>query len=101
MGGHYVLDCMMLAKRLPNVFFDTSYSLLYYQKSSIPNNMVYAMHSMKFDRVFYGSDYPDRPILASLNQSLDFLTSQGLTEMQLSKIMGGNIMDFFGWVEPK
>ena len=42
MGGHYVLDFMMLAKRLTNVYFDCSYSLLYYQGSSVPKNMVYA-----------------------------------------------------------
>jgi predicted TIM-barrel fold metal-dependent hydrolase len=99
MGGHYVLDFMMLAKRLPNVFFDISYSLLYYQKSSIPNNMVYAMHSMKFDRIFYGSDYPDRDIAPSLNLSLEFLSSQGLNEVQLSKIMGSNACEFFGWTD--
>ena len=98
MGGHYVLDFMMLAKRLPNVYLDTSYSLLYYQKSTVPINMVYAMHSMKFDRIFYGSDYPDRDINTSLRQSLDFLISQGLSDEQLSKIMGGNACKFFGWM---
>ncbi len=99
MGGHYVIDFMMLAKRLPNVFFDISYSLLYYQKSSIPINMVYAMHSMRFDRIFYGSDYPDRPIASSLKQSLAFLTGQGLTDEQLAKIMSRNACEFFGWTD--
>lgn len=99
MGGHYVLDFMMLAKRLPNVYLDTSYSLLYYQKSSVPINMVYAMHSMKFDRIFYGSDYPDRNIDSSLRQSLDFLVSQELSDEQLSKIMGINACKFFGWMD--
>jgi predicted TIM-barrel fold metal-dependent hydrolase len=99
MGGHYVFDFMMLAKRLPNVFFDISYSWLYYQKSSIPVNMVYAMRSMKFDRIFYGSDYPDRPIATSLQQSLEFLAGQGLTDEQFAKIMSGNACDFFGWTD--
>jgi predicted TIM-barrel fold metal-dependent hydrolase len=40
MGGHHVLDFMMLAKRLPNVYMDTSYSLLYYRGSAVPANMV-------------------------------------------------------------
>lgn len=101
MGGHYVLDFMMLAKRLPNVYFDISYSLLYYQKSSIPKDMVYAMHSMKFDRIFYGSDYPDRPIATSLKSSIDFLISQDMSGEQLAKIMGGNARVFFGWDDLK
>lgn len=97
MGGHYVLDFMMLAKRLPNVYFDLSYSLLYYQSSSIPGDMAYAMRSMKFERTFYGSDYPDRPIASSLEMSLQFLHSQGIFEVDLAKIMGRNAQDFFGW----
>jgi predicted TIM-barrel fold metal-dependent hydrolase len=97
MGGHYVLDFMMLAKRLPNVYLDTSYSLLYYQNSSIPGDMVYAMRSMKFDRIFYGSDYPDRPIKDSLKLSQQFLRNQGLKIDEMDKIMGRNARDFFGW----
>ncbi len=99
MGGHYVLDFMMLAKRLPNVFFDISYSFLYYRKSSIPADMVYAMHSMRFERIFYGSDYPDRPIGLSLQQSMDSLVTQGLSNEQLAKIMGSNVCEFFGWAD--
>lgn len=97
MGGHYVMDFMMLAKRLPNVYFDLSYSLLYYQNSSIPNDMIYAMRSMKFERIFYGSDYPDRSIAHSLEMSLQFLRSRGLSENDLAKIMAKNAQDFFGW----
>ena len=97
MGGHHVIDFMMLAKRLPNVYFDFSYSLLYYQKSSIPNKMVFAMRSMKFDRIFYGSDYPDRTIKDTLNGSVKLLQEQGLDELNLSKVMGFNAKLFFGW----
>jgi len=97
MGGHHVIDFMMLAKRLPNVYFDFSYSLLYYQNSSVPTDMVYAMRSMKFQRIFYGSDYPDRTISASLDGTLDYLSGQGLDKEALGKIMGLNALDFFGW----
>lgn len=97
MGGHHVLDFVVLAKRLPNVYLDISLSLLYYQASSIPGNMVYAMRCMKFDRIFYGSDYPDRPISTTLEMSLQFLRSQGLSEVELDKIMAQNAQEFFGW----
>ena len=97
MGGHHVIDFMMLAKRLPNVYFDISYSLLYYQTSSIPKDIVYAMWSMKFNRIFYGSDYPDRPVATSLALSREFLLQQGISEEDFDKIMGGNAQDFFGW----
>lgn len=96
MGGHHVFDFMMLAKRLPNVYFDFSYSLLYYQNSSVPNDMVYAMRSMGFKRIFYGSDYPDRTISASLDGTLSYLSGQGLDKEELGQIMGLNAREFFG-----
>ena len=95
MGGHYVLDCMMLAKRLPNVYMDMSYSLLYYQNSSVTDDMVYAMRSMQFDRIFYGSDYPDRPIGVTLNSSIKILREKGVSEEDLNKLLSTNAIQFF------
>jgi predicted TIM-barrel fold metal-dependent hydrolase len=97
MGGHHVIDFMMLAKRLPNVYMDVSYSLLYYRGSSVPMNMVYAMRSMRFERVFYGSDYPDRPLGDSLRSSLEVLRVYGLDDTELQKLLFTNIVRFFGW----
>jgi predicted TIM-barrel fold metal-dependent hydrolase len=99
MGGHYVLDFMMLAKRLPNVYMDMSYSLLYYQNSSVTDDMVYAMNSMKFDRIFYGSDYPDRPIAVSLNNSVKILSEKGVSEEALTKLLSTNAIQFFNLTE--
>jgi predicted TIM-barrel fold metal-dependent hydrolase len=97
MGGHHVIDFMMLAKRLPNVYLDMSYSLLYYRGSSVPMNMVYAMRSMGFERIFYGSDYPDRPLLESLQGSLEVLRTHGIGEVELRKLLAINAINFFGW----
>lgn len=96
MGGHHVLDFMMLAKRLKNVYLDFSYSLLYYGSSSIPGDMVYAMRSMRFERIFYGSDYPDRTIAATLEGTRRTLQQHGLSEAAMARLMGGNAQDFLG-----
>lgn len=97
MGGHHVLDMMMLAKRLPNIYFDTSYSLLYYRGSGIEKALVYAMRSMRFQRVFYGSDYPDRSISDTLSQTIEVLHSEGIDDEAMHRIMYQNAKDFFGW----
>jgi len=99
MGGHHVLDFMMLAKRLPNVYMDMSYSLLYYRSSAVIMNMVYAMRSMRFDRIFYGSDYPDRALGESLKSSLEVLRANGVGELELQKLLASNVCRFFGWSE--
>ena len=95
MGGHYVLDFMMLAKRLPNVYMDCSYSLLYYQGSPTLKNLVYAMKSMKMNRIFYGSDYPDREIKESLELSCKVLREEGITGSELHKLLYENANIFF------
>lgn len=97
MGGHHVIDMMMLAKRLPNVYFDFSYSLLYYQGSSVPKDMIYAMKSMKFDRIFYGSDYPDRSIADTFTASYDYLKENGISSDNLEKLFSTNFTRMMEW----
>jgi predicted TIM-barrel fold metal-dependent hydrolase len=94
MGGHYVFDFLMLAKRLPNVYMDTSYSLLYYQGSSVPSDIVYAMRSMRFEKVFYGSDYPDRSVKQSLDLSIQFL-EKFLSVSEMENILFKNANTLF------
>ena len=76
---------------------DLSYSLLYFQSSSIPDNMIYAMKSMKFNKIFYGSDYPDRSVTETLQKSLEFFESKKLTSKEVDKILFLNAKDFYGW----
>ncbi|QUI70396.1 amidohydrolase family protein [Pseudoalteromonas sp. M8] len=93
MGGHKVIDFMMLAKRLPNVFMDCSYSLLYYRGSSVVDDLMYAMKSMRYDRIFYGSDYPDRSLSDSLTQSLEQFKKYNVQGEALEKILVQNFED--------
>jgi len=97
MGGHHVIDMMMLAKRLENVYFDFSFSLLYFQGSSIPQNIVYAMNSMRFERIFYGSDYPDRSIETTLLSSIEVLKNLKVNDIQLEKLLYSNFKEFMAW----
>jgi len=97
MGGHYVLDFMMLAKRLENVYMDFSYSLLYYKDNSTISDIIYSMKSMKFNKIFYGSDYPDRSIINSYKMSKDILIKHGLSDLELDKLFFSNSNKFFNW----
>jgi predicted TIM-barrel fold metal-dependent hydrolase len=97
MGGHRVLDFLMLAKELANLYFDISFSLLYYRGSSVPRDMAFAMRSLRFQRVFYGSDYPDRPVGDALKESLSLLRAEGLKNEEIERIAFLNAQEFFGW----
>lgn len=96
-GGHYCIDFMMLAKRLPNVWFDLSYSLLYYAGSSVISNLLYCCRSMKYQRVMYGSDYPDRDIASTVRMSLEVFESSGIAKPDLDRLLVHNALECFGW----
>ena len=96
-GGHHCLDLMMLAKRLPNVWFDLSYSLLYYAGSPVVGNLLYCCRSMQYRRIFYGSDYPDRSIRSTLDLSLRTFAEHGVVGEPLDALMWRNAEEFFGW----
>ncbi len=97
MAGHKVLDAMMLAKRTPNIYFDTSYSLLYYRGSSVPADLVYAMRSMRFKRIFYGSDYPDRGLKETLTESVAVMREHKIGDAELDAILYQNALEFMPW----
>jgi predicted TIM-barrel fold metal-dependent hydrolase len=96
LGGHHAIDCMMLAKRLPNMHFDFSYSLLYFRGSSVTTDLTYVMRSMRFKRIFYGSDYPDRAVKDTLAESLAILEQAGFGTDEIDRVLYGNAKDFFG-----
>lgn len=99
-GGHRCIDFMMLAKRIPNLWFDLSFSLLYYAGSDVVTNLIYCCRSMKFERIFFGTDYPDRPVKVSLKMSLETLSRFGIGEEHMTKLMSRNAVEFFDWAEP-
>lgn len=96
-GGHHCIDMMMLAKRIPNMHFDFSFSLLYYHMGSTIENIMYCCKSMRCDRIFYGSDYPGKDIRDSLSASQKLFTDHGFTQTEIDKLFGGNISEVLGW----
>jgi predicted TIM-barrel fold metal-dependent hydrolase len=98
-GGHRCIDFMMLAKRIPNIWFDLSYSLLYYRGSSVIDDLLYCCSSLKYQRIFFGSDYPDRSIKAALQMSQDIFVARNLEPSRLQALLWRNAVEFFGWTD--
>lgn len=93
-GGHHCIDFMMLAKRTPNIYFDFSFSWLYFRGSPVIESMLYCMKSMKFDRIFYGSDYPDRGISISLDKSIEIFEKHNISKTNMDKLFYENWLRF-------
>ncbi|MBF0603466.1 MAG: amidohydrolase [Nitrospirae bacterium] len=98
-GGHHCIDFMMLAKRNPNIYLDFSFSLLYYDISSVRQNLMYCFKSMKYDRIFFGSDYPDRPVCSVLDASRKIMMEYGVPLESQRKLFFENARNFFTWTD--
>lgn len=91
-GGHHCLDLLMLAKRIKNLWFDISYSLLYYG-SPVIESLFYAMESIRYERVLFGTDYPDRPLRPSVERSLALMEKFGVVRDAQVKLLWENALD--------
>jgi predicted TIM-barrel fold metal-dependent hydrolase len=52
---------------------------------------------MKYRRIMYGSDYPDRDIASSVRMSLETFGSFDIAEQDLDRLLVNNALECFGW----
>ena len=71
-AGHHCLDLLMLAKRVPNLWCDLSYSWLYYDDAVVAQ-LAYCVRSLRGERILFGTDHPDRPLPESIRRSFELL----------------------------
>lgn len=57
-GGMRVFDAMLVAMDSKNIFLDTSFSLFFWQASSVEEDFAYAIRKLGPTRWMYGSDTP-------------------------------------------
>ncbi|MGK5093308.1 amidohydrolase family protein [Deltaproteobacteria bacterium TL4] len=95
-GGHRILDCLMIAKACPNLYLDLSFSLLYFRQSHLPQDIGYAIQSLKGKRIFWGSDYPDRSYHQTIQMSLDMIQTMNLENSIQQLVFRDNILKFLG-----
>ena len=75
--------------------FDFSLSLLYYRNSSVVTDLLYCMRSMNYDRIFYGSDYPDRGIKETLDKTLSIFENSNIEKQNMEKVFHSNWKNLF------
>ena len=95
-GGHKILDALMVAKYFKNIYLDISYTLLYYRNSNLPKDIAYSIASIRAERIFWGSDYPDRPYGETVKLSIDEITKMNLLAEFRAAIFENNVMQFLG-----
>jgi predicted TIM-barrel fold metal-dependent hydrolase len=94
MGGVKIFEFLLVAKRLNNVFLDFSYSLLYFKESSIEEDIVFAFNSLKYEKIMFGSDFPDRSLDKTLKEIKKIFKKHKLKQKNINKLMYHNAIKF-------
>lgn len=68
-GGKLVLDVMSVALEYSNVYFETSFSIPYWNGSSIEQDFAFAMEKIGLNRCLFGSDHP----YVEMNEAQDYM----------------------------
>ena len=95
-GGHRILDALMVEKFYKNIYLDISFTLLYYRNSSVIQDIAYAIKSSHAKRIFWGTDYPDRPYKISVDLSRCELENMGVSEEERTALFYTNAKTFLG-----
>ena len=89
MGGHRILDALILARTSYTIYLDLSLIHQVYRGSHIEQDIFYAIRRLGADRCLYGSDYPDCDMTAYYEDMRRALDAHGFTSAEQDRIFGG------------
>jgi predicted TIM-barrel fold metal-dependent hydrolase len=88
-GGRQVLDAMLVAADAPQLLLETSFSVPYYEGSSIDTDFAFAMRKLGASRWMYGSDAPFVALDLAPAQTRGFLDRHRFVAADIDQIMYG------------
>jgi len=91
MGGFRFLDALAVANKNKNIYIDVSLTLEYFYRTPFQEHMRFVLEKIGYDRVIYGSDFPERNLTESLFKIRKILVEFGVNKSSLSNIFGKNI----------
>ncbi len=94
-GGSRALEAMLLAEDKANIFLETSFSLPYYEGSTIEKDIVFAYKKLGASRIIYGSDFPYVSLGEAEMCTLRYLEKCGFSEKEISMVMYENAINLF------
>lgn len=94
MGGHRVLDALIVAQKNPNVYMDISATIIKYQGSSIMQDIVYCLNKLSdMGKLIFGSDYPTFSPRDTYEILEGLIKQAHLSNVEIEKIMGSNFIN--------
>jgi predicted TIM-barrel fold metal-dependent hydrolase len=92
-GGARLMEAMLIALSRPNVFLETSFSIPFYEGTSIAMDAAFAYKKTGAEKIIYASDFPYVSQEASLAAHHKFFDQHGFSNAEIEKIMFGNAIN--------
>jgi len=92
MGGFKFLEVLAVANKNKNIYVDTSLTLEYFYRTPFQEQVRFVLEKIGYDRVIYGSDFPERSLVATLISAKKILIEFGVSNENLYKIFYKNIL---------
>lgn len=96
MGGFKVLEATLMAKENPNLYMDLSFSPLYFEGSSVEQDIAFAMKKLGPDRLLFGSDFPHMDMAKSIAKVRELMDRVGFNDAEQARVMGENARELLG-----
>jgi uncharacterized protein len=86
-GGALAIDALSLAMAANNIYLETSFSLDFWQGSSVEQDLAFAFKKLGSERCLYGSDAPFIDIKDSLKTANNFFKKYNFTKKDIDNIL--------------
>ena len=90
-GGYQLFEAFVVAKAHRNVYLDISFTIPYFRGTSIVADLGFVIKKMQAERVVYGSDHPEQPVLVTYEETRKVLEGYGLHSSQMDAIFGNTM----------
>ncbi len=94
-GGAKILEALLIADSHHNIFLETSFTLSYWNGSSIADDIAFAMKKLGSNRWLYGSDSPFIDFKKAIDDNINFLESRRFSDADIEQIMGKTACEYF------
>lgn len=95
-GGAAVLDVMSVALEAANVLLETSYSVPFWNGSSVEQDIAFAIRTVGAHRCLHGSDHPHVPVAEAVDQLEAFLRRHGFDDEERASLFEGTARESLG-----
>lgn len=91
-GGFYFWDAFVVAIANPNVVFETSISLRYFEGTPFEEQYIFTLKKLGARRVIFGSDHPEDPTAECYARSRAALERHGFSQDEMDWVFGNTLL---------